>query len=58
MDEVIKNIQDRDYADTHRSESPLRKADDAVVLDNSFLTEQEQLEFALELVKQQLKIAD
>jgi cytidylate kinase len=55
MDEVIKNIEDRDYADTHRSESPLRKAEDAIVLDNSFLTEQEQLEFALKLVNEKLR---
>ena len=51
MDEVMKNIQDRDYTDTHRSESPLRQADDAVVLDNSNLTEQEQFQFALDLVR-------
>jgi cytidylate kinase len=50
MDEVIKNIEDRDYTDTHRSESPLRKADDAIVLDNSFLSQNEQLEFAMMLV--------
>ena len=51
IDEVVKNIEDRDYTDTHRSESPLRKADDAIVLDNSDLTEQEQLVFSMELVK-------
>jgi cytidylate kinase len=47
MEEVHRNIEERDYADTHRSESPLRQADDAVVLDNSSLDEQQQLEFAL-----------
>jgi CMP/dCMP kinase len=50
MDEVIKNIEERDYTDTHRAESPLRKADDAIVLDNSFLSEKEQLEFAMMLI--------
>ena len=50
MDEVFKNIEDRDYTDTHRAESPLRKAEDAIVLDNSDLTEEEQLVFAMNLV--------
>ena len=45
------NIEDRDYTDTHRSESPLRKADDAIILDNADLSEKEQLEFAMELVR-------
>ena len=56
IDEVMKNIEERDYTDTHRSESPLRKADDAIVLDNSDLTEKEQLEFAMNLVRNVLKI--
>jgi len=47
MDEVYRNIEERDYADTTRAESPLRQAPDAVLLDNSHLTEQQQLEFAL-----------
>ena len=51
LDEVMKNIEDRDTRDTTRSESPLRKADDAVVLDNSDLTEAEQLEFVLEILR-------
>jgi cytidylate kinase len=52
MDEVVKNIEDRDFTDTHRSESPLRKADDAIVLDNSDLTEEQQLDFAMRLVEE------
>jgi len=52
LDEVMKNIQDRDYTDTHRSESPLRQAEDAIILDNSNLTEQEQFQFALNLIKE------
>jgi cytidylate kinase len=58
MDEVIRNIEDRDYSDTHRSESPLRKAEDAIVLDNTLLSEQEQLQFALDLVNDKLFKAD
>jgi cytidylate kinase len=50
IDEVMKNIEDRDYTDTHRSESPLRKADDAITLDNSDLSEKQQLEFAIDLI--------
>ena len=56
IDEVMKNIDERDYTDTHRSESPLHKADNAIILDNSDLTEQEQLEFAMELVEKVLKV--
>ncbi|MFM7218045.1 MAG: (d)CMP kinase [Bacteroidota bacterium] len=52
MDEVIRNIADRDHKDTNRKESPLRQAEDAIVLDNSSLTEEEQLAQALDLVLQ------
>ncbi|HVZ97002.1 MAG TPA: (d)CMP kinase [Chitinophagaceae bacterium] len=51
LEEIKSNIALRDYIDSHREVSPLRKADDAVELDNSDLTEKEQLEFALNLVK-------
>ncbi len=52
FDEVKKNLEERDYEDSHRKESPLRKADDAVVLDNTELDKEEQLEFVLRLAKQ------
>ena len=42
--EVLADVNDRDYRDTHRDESPLRQADDAVVIDNSSLTPTEQME--------------
>lgn len=51
MDEVKKNLLDRDYEDTHRKESPLMKADDAVVLDNSDLSKEEQLQFVMKLIE-------
>jgi CMP/dCMP kinase len=51
MDEVYRNIEERDHADTHRKESPLRQATDAIVLDNSDLNEQQQLEFALDQLR-------
>ncbi len=41
-DDILKNVQQRDYIDTHREVSPLRQADDAIVLDNSHMTIAEQ----------------
>ncbi|MEO8111546.1 MAG: (d)CMP kinase [Ginsengibacter sp.] len=49
--EIRANIEMRDYIDSHREVSPLRKAKDAIVLDNTRLSEKQQLEFALNLVK-------
>lgn len=46
--EILKNVQDRDYIDTHREVSPLRKADDAIELDNSFLTIEQQNTWLME----------
>ncbi len=51
LDEVMANLNMRDYEDTHREESPLVQAEDAVVLDNSFMTPVEQLEFVRERLK-------
>jgi cytidylate kinase len=47
MPEVINNIVGRDYEDTHREESPLRKSPDAFILDNTFLSQNEQVEIVL-----------
>lgn len=47
-DEILKNVQERDYMDSHRSVSPLRKADDAIELDNSHMTIAEQKAWLLE----------
>ena len=55
FDEVFKNIAERDYTDTHRAESPLHKAEDAIVLDNSDLNEEQQLKFALEVIEKALR---
>lgn len=51
IEEVRHNLELRDYIDSTREESPLRRAADAVLLDNSNLTREEQLEMALEWVK-------
>ena len=50
FDEVLANVKERDLRDTTRDESPLRKADDAIELDNSHITIEEQLQWALNLV--------
>lgn len=54
-DEVLKNVNERDYIDTHRSDSPLVKAADAIEIDNSHLTREEQLQVVLELVNEYVK---
>ena len=43
FEDILKNVQERDYIDSHRAMNPLRKADDAIVLDNSHMTVEEQL---------------
>lgn len=53
-EDVLKNVRERDYIDSHRAVSPLRKADDAIVLDNSDLTLEQQDEW---LMEQYLKAA-
>jgi len=47
LEEVFENLAHRDYADTTRKESPLIRAEDAIILDNTDLTQEEQLTFAL-----------
>mgnify|MGYP002127148330 FL=1 len=49
-EEVLKNVEERDYIDTHREDSPLVMAEDAVEIDNSHLTREEQFEAVLDLV--------
>ena len=51
FEDVLKNVQQRDYIDTHRDDSPLVKAEDAVEIDNSYLTREEQFNAVLELVE-------
>lgn len=54
LEEVKANLESRDYIDSHREVSPLRQADDAILLDNSNLSIEEQLDFALKLVAKKL----
>lgn len=51
LEDVFDNLAHRDYQDTTRTESPLTRADDAVILDNTNLTPEEQLAFAEEKLK-------
>lgn len=52
LEEVKHNLSMRDYIDSHREVSPLRKAEDAIVLDNSHISMKEQLEIAKKWVKE------
>ena len=50
FEEVMQNIQDRDYKDTHRDISPLRQAPDAIVLDNTNMTLEEEMTWFTDLM--------
>ena len=54
-DDILKNVQERDYIDTHREVSPLRKADDALELDNSHMTIEEQNAWLMQRFEQTTK---
>ena len=54
IEEVKANLEMRDYIDSHREVSPLRKADDAVEIDNTNLSMEAQLAFALDLTRNKL----
>jgi cytidylate kinase len=47
-EDILKNVQERDYIDSHREVSPLRQAEDALVLDNSHLTREQQNQWLLQ----------
>ena len=51
---VLADVNDRDYRDTHRAESPLRQAEDAVVVDNSHMTPDEQMQVIIALFEKKL----
>lgn len=52
FEEVLKNVEERDYIDSHREVAPLRQAEDALVLDNSELTREEQSAWLLKKYKE------
>lgn len=53
-EDVLADVNDRDYRDTHRAESPLHQAEDAIVVDNSELTREEQMERIIALFNSKL----
>ncbi len=55
--EVQRNLLERDRIDSTRADSPLRKADDAIVIDNTLLSEEQQLEQSLKLAKERIPAA-
>jgi cytidylate kinase len=55
FEEVLKNVEERDYIDTHRDNSPLVKAGDAIEIDNSHLSREEQFEAVLRLVNEMIE---
>ncbi len=58
FDEVKHNLEKRDFEDSTRKESPLVKADDAIILDNTDITKEEQLEFVIRLINDLLLTKD
>lgn len=55
IDEVKANLEMRDYIDSHRNVSPLRQADDAILLDNTCITEKEQFQKAYKWAQEQIQ---
>ncbi|MCE6992902.1 (d)CMP kinase [Dyadobacter sp. CY323] len=57
IEEISENLKTRDYIDTHRAESPLRQAEDAIYIDNSMMTLDEQVELVVRLADKQIALA-
>ena len=55
FEEILKNVEERDYIDSHRETAPLRKAEDAIILDNSEMTIEEQNSWLLEKYQEKIK---
>lgn len=56
FEDVLRDVNDRDYRDTHRAESPLKQAEDAVVVDNTDMTKEEQIEHIRRIFDERLEI--
>ena len=52
LEDVLKNLQERDYIDSHREVSPLSQAEDAIVLDNSHMTMEDQVEWLKNIISE------
>ena len=57
-EDILKNVQERDYIDSHREESPLRQAEDALLLDNSNMTIEEQNQWLFEQFEKATRIPE
>lgn len=57
LPEIVANLQKRDYIDTHRDESPLRQADDALLIDNTCMTVDEQVDLVVGLADERISHA-
>jgi len=58
FEEVAKNIEERDFLDTNRAISPLKQAPDAIVIDNSYLTKEEQFQKIIQIIKDKFPYED
>lgn len=57
FEEILRNVQERDYIDSHRAMNPLRQAEDAIVLDNSHMTVEEQLVWLDGILRERFNLA-
>ncbi|MCM1176786.1 MAG: (d)CMP kinase [Clostridium sp.] len=57
LEDVLSNLKERDYIDSHREASPLSKADDAIVLDNSHMNMDEQMKWVKDIIKERFEVA-
>ncbi len=57
LPEIVANLQKRDHIDTHREEGPLRQAEDALLVDNTFMTVDEQVELVVQLADERISQA-
>lgn len=57
LEEVLRNLEERDFIDSHREVSPLTKADDAVVLDNSHMSMDDQMEWFKDIIRKRFEKA-
>jgi len=57
FDTILKNVQERDYIDSHRAMNPLRQAEDALVLDNSHMTVEQQMEWLDNILRERFNLS-
>ncbi len=55
LEDVLANLKERDYIDSHRAVSPLKKASDAIELDNSEMTMEEQMEWVMQVIRERFQ---